>query len=73
MMNVNSHLCASWLSCYQARVMRDLRHVDAQGRGTSKEFGFVSFMQHHDALVTLRTLNNNPDIFTRQRVSLMQY
>lgn len=48
----------------EARVMRDLRNVDSSGRGKSKEYGFVTFTRHENALQALRGLNNNPDIFT---------
>ncbi|KAF4527519.1 hypothetical protein B566_EDAN015619 [Ephemera danica] len=51
----------------EARVMRDLRQVDAQQRGLSKEFGFVTFTQHSDALSALRAINNNPSIFKPQK------
>ncbi|KAI4463916.1 rna-binding motif protein 14b [Holotrichia oblita] len=48
----------------EARIMRDMRNVDSKGIGTSKEYGFVSFTTHEDALTALRALNNNPTIFT---------
>ncbi|KAJ9592493.1 hypothetical protein L9F63_015909, partial [Diploptera punctata] len=48
----------------EARLMRDIKNVDAEGIGKSKEFGFVSFTRHENALQALRYLNNNPDIFT---------
>ncbi|XP_034241050.1 RNA-binding protein 28 [Thrips palmi] len=48
----------------EARVMRDLRNVDANGIGKSKEFGFVTFTTHESALHALRSLNNNPNTFT---------
>jgi RNA recognition motif-containing protein len=50
--------------------MRDLRQVDAQQKGISKEFGFVTFTQHSDALAALRAINNNPSIFTTQKVCI---
>ncbi|XP_014477465.1 PREDICTED: RNA-binding protein 28 isoform X2 [Dinoponera quadriceps] len=51
----------------EARVMRDLKNVDATGRGKSKEYGFVTFTVHEDALKALRSLNNNPNIFSKSR------
>lgn len=48
----------------EARIMRDLKNIDANGVGTSKEFGFVTFTKHEDALRALRAINNNPKIFT---------
>lgn len=51
--------------------MRDMKNVDAQGIGNSKEFGFVSFTTHEDALQALRSINNNPNIFTPARVRVI--
>lgn len=51
----------------EARVMRDLKNVDATGKGKSKEYGFISFTTHEDALKALRSLNNNPNIFSKHR------
>lgn len=48
----------------EAKVMRDLRNVDSQGIGKSKEYGFVTFTKHEHALNALRSLNNNPNIFS---------
>ncbi|XP_046748150.1 RNA-binding protein 28 [Diprion similis] len=47
----------------EARVMRDLRNIEANGIGRSKEYGFVAFTSHEDALKALRSINNNPKIF----------
>lgn len=51
----------------EARVMRDLKNVDATGKGKSKEYGFVTFTSHEDALKALRSINNNPNIFSKHR------
>ncbi|CAL1689512.1 unnamed protein product [Lasius platythorax] len=51
----------------EARVMRDLKNVDATGKGKSKEYGFVTFTTHEDALKALRSVNNNPNIFSKHR------
>ncbi|XP_029664594.1 RNA-binding protein 28 [Formica exsecta] len=51
----------------EARVMRDLRNVDATGKNKSKEYGFVTFTSHEDALKALRSINNNPNIFSKHR------
>ncbi|KAB0799358.1 hypothetical protein PPYR_05165 [Photinus pyralis] len=48
----------------EAKIMRNMRDVDANGIGRSKEFGFVAFTTHDAALHALRALNNNPNIFS---------
>lgn len=50
--------------------MRDLKNVDGNGTGKSKEYGFVCFTSHEDALKALRSINNNPNIFTPAKVSV---
>jgi len=48
--------------------MRDLARVNAEGKGKSMGFGFVSFSDHQHALAALRHTNNNPDIFGEKKV-----
>lgn len=50
--------------------MRDFKNVDATGKGKSKEYGFVTFTTHEDTLKALRSINNNPNIFSKSRVRL---
>lgn len=57
----------------EARVMRDLRNVDAKGVGKSKEYGFVSFTKHDDALLALRNINNNPNVFNPKRRPIVSF
>ncbi len=47
----------------QAKVLRDAERTTSDGSQRSKGIGFVEFTQHEDALVALRQLNNNPDVF----------
>lgn len=68
MMKSEKNLIASSFFVFQARVMRNLRKPDANGIGESKEYGFVSFTSHEDALKALRSVNNNPNIFSKQKV-----
>lgn len=52
--------------------MREKLGNDTKGHallGKSKGFGFVAFSEHTDALSCLREMNNNLDIFTKERVS----
>ncbi|XP_058806860.1 RNA-binding protein 28-like isoform X2 [Phymastichus coffea] len=57
----------------EARVMRDLRKVDANLLGKSKEHGFVTFTKHEDALKALRSLNNNPNIFSKTKRPIVAF
>ncbi|XP_015599445.1 RNA-binding protein 28 [Cephus cinctus] len=57
----------------EARVMRDLRNVDANGVGKSKEFGFVTFTNHEDALKALRSINNNPNVFSPNKRPIVAF
>lgn len=52
----------------KARIMRDLKKLDEGNIHPSKGFGFVTFTKHEDALLALRNINNNPDIFTKDKV-----
>jgi RNA recognition motif-containing protein len=56
----------------ECRIMHDIKGEDKKGRpifGKSKGFGFVNFEDHATALHCLQKLNNNPEIFTNERVS----
>ncbi|XP_034195510.2 RNA-binding protein 28 [Osmia lignaria lignaria] len=57
----------------EVRIMRDLKNVDMKGVGKSKEYGFVAFTRHEDALETLRNINNNPNIFTPKRRPIVSF
>jgi len=48
--------------------MRNLKEVDPNGVAISKEYAFVTFKQHEDALKALRSINNNPKIFNSNKV-----
>ncbi|KAJ8982641.1 hypothetical protein NQ317_019042, partial [Molorchus minor] len=57
----------------EAKIMRDLRNMDANGVGKSKEYGFVAFTKHEHALMALRNLNNNPNIFVFKRRPIITF
>lgn len=57
----------------EARIMRNMRKVDTVGIGESKQYGFVAFTRHENALTALRMLNNNPNIFSPQRRPIITF
>ncbi|PSN38981.1 RNA-binding protein 28 [Blattella germanica] len=57
----------------EARIMRDMKNIDAKGVGKSKEFGFVTFNSHENALEALRNINNNPNIFTSAKRPIVAF
>lgn len=50
--------------------MYDRKPVRGEPMGHSLGYGFVEFEEHEHALQALRHLNNNPSIFTANKVSL---
>lgn len=48
--------------------MRDMKDIQLGGKGMSKGYGFVTYKEHDDALSALRTINNNPEIFSPSQV-----
>ncbi|KAI1721971.1 RNA recognition motif domain-containing protein [Ditylenchus destructor] len=60
----------------ECRIMREKKGKDAKGRiilGRSKGFGFVEFDTHTNALTCLRTMNNNPEVFTNERRPIVEF
>lgn len=53
----------------ECRVMRENKPSAGQPLGASKGFGFLSFKSHETALLCLRKLNNNPNVFGKNNVS----
>ena len=56
----------------EAKVMRDMANKQA-GVAASKEYSFVSLAQHEHALLLLRNLNNNPNIFGADRRPIVDF
>lgn len=53
--------------------MRQKKGISPKGRpllGRSKGFAFVAFKEHAQALACIKHMNNNPETFTNERVSL---
>merc|ERR1712083_610848 len=59
----------------ECRVMRDLAAGSGGGgkKAPSKEYAFVSFEKHLDALAALRNVNNNPTVFTKDRRPIVEF
>lgn len=57
----------------ETRIMKDLKQLDSKGAGKSKEYGFVTFTKHEDALAVLRSLNNNPNIFSPNKRPIVAF
>jgi len=56
----------------EAKIMKDMTGGTAE-QAKSKEFGFVTFVNHEDALLALRNVNNNPKIFTADRRPVVEF
>ncbi|KAM3832672.1 RNA-binding protein 28 isoform 2-T2 [Vipera latastei] len=52
----------------ECRVMRELK-----GRGQSLGYAFVEFLQHQHALLALRQVNNNPQLFGDQKRPIVEF
>lgn len=57
----------------ECRVMRENNPSPAHPKGKPKGFGFISFKKHEDALVALRKINNNPDIFSANHRPIVSF
>uniref|UniRef100_A0A1A9WK30 RRM domain-containing protein n=1 Tax=Glossina brevipalpis TaxID=37001 RepID=A0A1A9WK30_9MUSC len=58
---------------HECRVMRENSITREHPKGKSKGFGFMSFKTHQEALLALRKLNNNPNIFTQQHRPIVAF
>jgi len=54
----------------QCKIMRDLKSLVEGNVHPSKGYGFITFSKHEDALQALRNINNNPTIFSAEKVFL---
>jgi len=60
----------------ECRIMRNKTGADSKGKpilGKSKGFGFVEFSEHKDALACLKTMNNNPKLFTDEKRPIVEF
>uniref|UniRef100_A0A0A9YF47 RNA-binding protein 28 n=1 Tax=Lygus hesperus TaxID=30085 RepID=A0A0A9YF47_LYGHE len=54
----------------EARIMKTVNDKEV---GKSKGYGFVTYKKHEDALVALRRINNNPDLFSVHRRPIVAF
>lgn len=57
----------------QVKILRDDEKVAKDGLPLSKGLGFVEFKEHQHAVVALRSLNNNPKVFKRDRRPIIEF
>merc|ERR1719192_2300002 len=57
----------------ECKVMRDMASGGGGKKAPSKEYAFVSFEKHLNALEALRNVNNNPTIFTNDRRPIVEF
>ncbi|VDN55480.1 unnamed protein product [Dracunculus medinensis] len=57
----------------ECRIWRDKNKLDSNGVPQSCGFGFVAFSEHSDALAALKSLNNNPETFTKEKRPIVEF
>ncbi|XP_076059440.1 RNA-binding protein 28-like [Oratosquilla oratoria] len=57
----------------EAHVMRDMKNLDKNGIAISRGYGFVGFTEHEHALKALRTINNNPNVFSNEKRPIVEF
>ncbi|VIO93281.1 RNA-binding protein, putative [Brugia malayi] len=57
----------------ECRIWRDRNKLGTSGEAVSRGFGFVNFLNHEDALSAMKHLNNNPDIFTKEKRPIVEF
>lgn len=57
----------------QVKILRNDEKVGKDGLPLSKGLGFVEFKEHQHAIVALRSLNNNPKVFKRDRRPIVEF
>lgn len=53
--------------------MRDTESVNTKGVAKSRGYAFINFTDHQHAVEALRKTNNDPDLFTDNRVCYSQH
>ena len=57
----------------ECKVLREKVAGTGVEKQQSKGFAFVSFSKHEDALLALRNVNNNPEVFTNDRRPIVEF
>ena len=57
----------------QVKIVRSNTRTDANGTPRSKRYGFVEFVTHESALRCLRSLNNNPSVFSKAERPIVEF
>lgn len=57
----------------QSKILRDSERTDADGNFRSKRYGFVEFAEHEHSMAALRSLNNNPKIWTKDSRPIVEF
>ncbi|VDM10833.1 unnamed protein product [Wuchereria bancrofti] len=57
----------------ECRIWRDRNKLGTSGEAISRGFGFVNFLSHQDALSAMKHLNNNPNIFTKEKRPIVEF
>lgn len=57
----------------ESRIMKNLHDIGDDGKPKSRGYGFVTFTEHEHALAALRTINNNPNVFTKAKRPIIEF
>ena len=57
----------------QVKILYEEQKKEADGKPRSKGLAFIEFDSHEHAMCALRELNNNPDVFVRDRRPIVEF
>ncbi|XP_031494464.1 uncharacterized protein LOC116260343 isoform X2 [Nymphaea colorata] len=70
---VTQRACKQKPTIKQVKILKDKKKLTASTRDGSRGVAFVEFSEHQHALVALRVLNNNPEIFGPERRPIVEF